>query len=67
MPKTKAQKRLEAEERQAAYDALTVAQKWDRVNNSPGVSAKQTARLINAEERPLRVRFAPEPKEAPNG
>jgi hypothetical protein len=40
------QKRQEAKERQARYDALTIAEKLAQINERPGWSAREKARLV---------------------
>lgn len=40
-----AEKRLHAEERQAAYDALTTEEKLAKIATRPGNSAKEKAKL----------------------
>lgn len=49
--KSKEQKRIEAEVRQEEYDALTDSQKWARINSRPGVSGRETNRLIEADPK----------------
>ena len=46
--KSKEQKRIEAEARQAKYDALTNVEKWALINSRPGVSGKETTRFLEA-------------------
>lgn len=43
--KSKDQKRMEAEQRQEAHDALTVEQKLAKIKTCPGNSAREIARL----------------------
>lgn len=45
MAKSKEQKRQEAEERQAKYDALTWDQKWELTRKRPGKSKKESEKL----------------------
>lgn len=45
MPQTKEQKRIAAEQRNAAYQQLTLEQKRDKVANQPGNSTRQLKRL----------------------
>lgn len=54
MPRTKAvmeSRRKEAEERQAAYDALTLQQKIDRLPPEPH-AVKQRAKLLALKDKP---------------
>jgi len=44
--KTKEQKRAEAAERQAKYDALTVAEKLALSKSRPGTSLRERARIM---------------------
>lgn len=44
--KSKAIKRMEARERQALYDALTIEQKFRLIASRPGKSAKEFERLL---------------------
>lgn len=45
MAKTKEQKRLEAEERNAAFQALTLEQKREKIAQAPGNATRQLQRL----------------------
>lgn len=47
--KSKEQKRIEAEVRQDEYNSLTVSEKWERMKSRPGVSGRETNRLIDAD------------------
>jgi len=51
MAKSKEQKRQEAEERQAKYDALTWDQKWELTRKRPGKSKKESERLYKIAEK----------------
>lgn len=44
--KSKAVKQQEAQERQAAYDALTTEEKIARADAAPGAAKRELARLV---------------------
>lgn len=48
MSKTKDARRTQAEQRQAAYDSLSEEEKLARLDQRPGESRRERARLANA-------------------